>query len=859
MKKILAFTLSVLLILSSFTTVFAVPKVYDLSGDLPEGDEANFNPYPIALNATKYAPWYIQYARLTEDGKNRGIRSGDGNQRICSIAISPVNPEYVLAGSDKSGILRSDDGGINWHQVGNNNNGWSCTDLIWSPVDENVAYSMQTGNVGLADSTLKKASKTKLHGVYKTKDAGKTWYQVLSARSISGRSTNHAIVIAKSGNVYALTTDGVFISKDDGENFELLSKVVAEDAAVFTLDISDDEKTMYAAITSGLFRSTDGGLNWVKINGNMGEDNPCYNFDTDPKDENHLYACFGKPDAVYESKDGGQNWTTVYMVEGQSPQVVKFSTLDDGTVRMHIVLAKSTPAYKYSDDYGKTWSGTEIFESGDKSIYREGYGWAIEGLGICESNPNIVFYSFNDNIYKSVDGGTSFVWSCAGFSGINTYNIYFDNEGYLWFCDVDRGLAVTTEPYKADTYPTVRRCWPDTGAYEGAVGGYTKTVAIDPVNKNHILSTKKGVLVVSEDGGYNWDYCADYTDIDRIIYHNKNNNLIYTTNYTSYDNGKTWQNNTKKIMAVSPCDNDVVYCYENKTVYKSNDCGKTWEALIEGISASTEAQNHNVIYADQFDGDTIWLLGTNKVYKCVGNKVTEFNEENGLKGSKDPIYFMGISQDPKDKNHLVTGGKCTSGGVKSPGLYETYDGGETWHLVPGAKGTFITTSVNFSPVSDEVFVGTCSNGFYVYKYNVFKQWLNGELQVNTDDEYIVENQYTDGRVRVKLNGDMIWFDSEPFVEKDRTFVPMRKIFETLGAEIEWDNDTETVTATKDGKVIKLTIGKDSAFVNGEEKTLDAPAQLKNDRTMVPLRFISESLGLKVDWSESNNLVIIKSK
>ena len=161
MKKVLALVLCMLFVLSSFSSVMAATKVYDLSGDLPENDEANFEPYPIALNATKYAPWYVQYARMTEEGKAMGRRTGDGNQRICCIAISPVNPEYVLAGSDKSGILRSDDGGVNWQQVGNNNNGWSCTDILWSPVDENVAYSMQTGNVGLSGSTLKKESKNK--------------------------------------------------------------------------------------------------------------------------------------------------------------------------------------------------------------------------------------------------------------------------------------------------------------------------------------------------------------------------------------------------------------------------------------------------------------------------------------------------------------------------------------------------------------------------------------------------------------------------------------------------------------------------------------------------------------------------
>ena len=119
--------------------------------------------------------------------------------------------------------------------------------------------------------------------------------------------------------------------------------------------------------------------------------------------------------------------------------------------------------------------------------------------------------------------------------------------------------------------------------------------------------------------------------------------------------------------------------------------------------------------------------------------------------------------------------------------------------------------------------------------------------------------YKDGRIRVKIDSDVIGFDSDPFLENDRTFVPMRKIFEKLGATIEWDDATQTVTGTKGDTVVKLTIGNATATINGEARTLDAVPQLRNERTMIPLRFVAEALGCKVDWNVSNQLVIIKSK
>ena len=85
---------------------------------------------------------------------------------------------------------------------------------------------------------------------------------------------------------------------------------------------------------------------------------------------------------------------------------------------------------------------------------------------------------------------------------------------------------------------------------------------------------------------------------------------------------------------------------------------------------------------------------------------------------------------------------------------------------------------------------------------------------------------------------------------------MRAIFENLGADIAWDDATETVTGTKDDLTVTLKIGDTTAYVNGREVTLDVPAMLLYDRTMVPIRFVSESLGAKVDWEEASKTVFI---
>lgn len=111
---------------------------------------------------------------------------------------------------------------------------------------------------------------------------------------------------------------------------------------------------------------------------------------------------------------------------------------------------------------------------------------------------------------------------------------------------------------------------------------------------------------------------------------------------------------------------------------------------------------------------------------------------------------------------------------------------------------------------------------------------------------------------VILNDTPLSFDVPPKIENGRTLVPLRAIFEALGATVEWDGNTKTVTAYKAGTVIKLQIGNKTAFKNNQAVDLDVPAKIENGRTLVPLRFISESLGCEVNWNGTNRRVLIKS-
>ena len=107
------------------------------------------------------------------------------------------------------------------------------------------------------------------------------------------------------------------------------------------------------------------------------------------------------------------------------------------------------------------------------------------------------------------------------------------------------------------------------------------------------------------------------------------------------------------------------------------------------------------------------------------------------------------------------------------------------------------------------------------------------------------NVYAKDNISVYVNDAKVAFDTDPIIENSRTLVPMRAVFEALGADVSWDQATYTATAVKDDTTIVIAIGSDIMEVNDRDEALDVPAALEDDRTLVPLRAVSQALGYDV--------------
>ncbi|MEG6567959.1 copper amine oxidase N-terminal domain-containing protein [Thermoanaerobacterium saccharolyticum] len=131
---------------------------------------------------------------------------------------------------------------------------------------------------------------------------------------------------------------------------------------------------------------------------------------------------------------------------------------------------------------------------------------------------------------------------------------------------------------------------------------------------------------------------------------------------------------------------------------------------------------------------------------------------------------------------------------------------------------------------------------------------NGQIE---SDDRVTEVKYTKFAGKMKANGREIKFDIPPVVKSGTTLIPVRAVVESLGANVNWDAASNTVTITKGDKTIVFDLNNSKVYVNGTEVTISMPAMEISNRTFVPLRFIAESLGVKINYDDNTGNIDIE--
>jgi N-acetylmuramoyl-L-alanine amidase len=145
-------------------------------------------------------------------------------------------------------------------------------------------------------------------------------------------------------------------------------------------------------------------------------------------------------------------------------------------------------------------------------------------------------------------------------------------------------------------------------------------------------------------------------------------------------------------------------------------------------------------------------------------------------------------------------------------------------------------------------VGEAGDWLQVRRSDGSTAWIAGWL-VRVEEQAAAGDD-SQHRVEVYVDNCKVNFpDQHPFIApaSQRTYVPLRFVSEALGAQVDWDGAKKVVIVRKGGTMVRMLVGAGTAQVNGVDVSLDAPARLVGNRTMVPLRFVSEILGAEVDW------------
>jgi hypothetical protein len=137
---------------------------------------------------------------------------------------------------------------------------------------------------------------------------------------------------------------------------------------------------------------------------------------------------------------------------------------------------------------------------------------------------------------------------------------------------------------------------------------------------------------------------------------------------------------------------------------------------------------------------------------------------------------------------------------------------------------------------------------------LFVDALTSAKQLEYGGKFVEPALDYDYNVEVFVNGSPVTFpDQKPYLDESagRVFVPVRFVSETLEAKVDWLAETQKMVILKAEKIVNLTIGEKTFNISGQDYPLDAPAVIENNRTMVPLRFVSEALGAEVNWKQDS--------
>jgi photosystem II stability/assembly factor-like uncharacterized protein len=591
-------------------------------------------PTTIYVGATRYGTTAFQeftgqvggvFKSIDGGGNWNPVNKGLTNNDVQALAIDPVTPSTIYAGTRGGGVYKSTDGGMTWNPTG-----LTEGDVIALAIDPKTPTTIYAGRL--------------MGGLFKSTDGGRNWVFV----GFEGESVDALVIDPRvPTTIYADTSKGLFKSSDGGEHWIALGL----NLPVFDLALDPTRPTTIYAIAGYLadtrvFKSTDGGRSWEEI-GLHGESPAVLAVDPVTPTTIYVGTDWG---GLFKSRDGGETWEATGLTCLWGPcrldSDVSEVVVDPITPTTLYVVRPRHGVFK-SIDGGKTWSAVNATLSGTST----------QTLVIDPKMPTTVYAGTRDfGVFKSKDGGA--LWSAASTGLGNT--------------DVQ---ALAIDP----VMPTTLYAGTKGGVYKSADSGMTwnatgltnsnvASLAIDPGTPIIIYAGTYGRGVFkSTDGSETWSTTGlTNADVHALIIDPKRPTTIYAGTsdgvYITTDGGNHWSATTLNniavwSLAIDPKTSTIIYAGTQGGVYKTTDGGNHWSPA--GLS-------HYDVWAVLIDPNiptTIYAGTLGGVYKSTdGGQTWSITGLNYI-----TIQALAISP---EINTIFAG---TPGGV-----YKSTDGGVSW-------------------------------------------------------------------------------------------------------------------------------------------------------------------------------------
>lgn len=764
------------------------PRLDMRTGDdlIPQADTQYF---------TRYTPWLKVLHPMSDAEVTSSAHGGEGCQQIRCISISPKNPDLAIFGTDTSGVWITTNGGDLWYNTNRNMIPADIADVMCHPTDENImlAYSVSTSGSP---------------GIYRSTDKGRSWTSVyktyIAASGFSGHysiSDNLFAYDSANGYIYAVTGQGVVQSTDSGASWSLIKmsdEYSDDDTAndntssnrihAASIDVSSDGKTIIACYAHTDFSlnginvgavNTDGSVTWNKLYISGSTDWKVYSFiiDNDGRYIAGAYDDTNEKYGLYISSDKGQSWTAFASEDGSYTKVRS----NGAVVRLRLSDSHLYASYYFADancrrlpyselsnasttaewkTLGMQNVGTDTFRGGVKMAFSQGIDICGDVIYICTAGPN-----------KSTDGGSTWQRKSGGFSGILVNHINMDSNGKMVLSRTDGNLVTSNGNYTAGSVPSfIRRT-----KFSSTVATMSLT---DKDNSDRLIcwygnsnTSKDSVgIIVTEDGGETYEDCeydsnaGKFTSVGFKIEDPKTKNTavleydetdetsqtIYASCGTSYDNGENWTANDYFYLDI---DGDRILArdiYGDSPTYDlmySDQKGAegSWKSVY---AMGTLSDGDINAFFDSEDSDIIWYRTTND----FGKINISAKKKTSLVSKTDYDCFSNLAQNPKVPNHLLLTGKALYAGY-CPTLYESYDHGASWHVVPGFFGRrTIDGTITFSTTTNEAFIGS-HNGILVYEYDNFNYWQGLKLRCKGEEKLLTVEKTSGGKITLPQFSD----------------------------------------------------------------------------------------------------------